>query len=219
MPAATRPSPSRAADRRPPAHGLAAAALLALWATLAPAQSAPPVPAPAAAPAASAAPSPAPTAPATVPAPGAAAGLDARIEALKAQVVQLNRDLLVLEEELLFPAGTQLAVFVSMDVGLLFALESVQLKVADQVVAQHLYTPLEVAALQRGGVQRLYLGNLKTGTHELTAFFTGRGPHERDYRRAATVKVEKAAGPRYVELRIVDRTGKLQPEFATKVWE
>ena len=159
----------------------------------------------------------APAAAAAAPADSPAA-LDERAQALKAQVLQLHRDLLVLEEELLFPAGTQVAVFVSMDVGKLFALESVQVKLDDQTVAQALYTPREVAALHRGGVQRLWLGNLKSGSHELTAFFTGQGPHERDYRRAATVRFDKSAEPRYLELRIVDRLGKLQPEFDVKVW-
>ena len=59
------------------------------------------------------------------------ASLDTRVQDLKAEVIRLNRDLLVLEEELLFPAGTQVAVFVSMDVGKLFELESVQIKLDD----------------------------------------------------------------------------------------
>ncbi|MBQ0961813.1 AraC family transcriptional regulator [Ideonella sp. 4Y11] len=147
------------------------------------------------------------------------AALDARAQALKAQVLQLNRDLLVLEEELLYPASSQVAVFVSMDVGQLFGLESVQVKLDDKVVAQHLYTEREVAALHRGGVQRLWLGNLKAGTHEVTAFFTGQGPHARDYRRATTLNFDKAGEARYIELRITDRMTKLQPEFDVKVWQ
>ena len=147
------------------------------------------------------------------------ASLDTRVQDLKAEVIRLNRDLLVLEEDLLFPAGTQVAVFVSMDVGKLFELESVQLKLDDKVVANYLYTPLEVTALHRGGVQRVYLGNLRTGPHELVAFFTGGGPHERDYKRGATVKFEKGTDPKYIELRIKDSTAKLQPEFDVKVWQ
>ena len=147
------------------------------------------------------------------------ATLDARIQDVKGDVIRLNRDLLVLEEELLFPANTQVALFVSMDVGKLFSLESVQIKLDDKVVSNHLYTPLEVHALHRGGVQRLYLGNLKTGDHELVAFFTGQGPHDRDYTRGATVKFEKSREPKYIELQIKDSAGKLQPEFAVKVWQ
>lgn len=147
------------------------------------------------------------------------ASLENRIQDLKADVIGLNRDLLVLEEELLFPASTQVAVFVSMDVGKLFALESVQVRLDDKVVSNYLYTPAEVQALHRGGVQRLYVGNLKTGRHELTAFFTGQGPHERDYKRGATLVIDKGAEPKYVELRIRDSAGKLQPEFDVKVWQ
>ena len=129
-----------------------------------------------------------PGAPASAPVAGT---LDGRIQDVKTDVIKLNRDLLVLEEELLFPANTQVALFVSMDVGKMFELDSVQVKLDDKVVANYLYTALEVEALHRGGVQRVYLGNLKTGQHELVAFFTGKGPHERDYKRGANVKFEK----------------------------
>ncbi len=177
---------------------------------------------------ASAQPTPAPAssnATVSTPAPAAAAAptptgsLDDRIQDAKADVIRLNRDLMVLEEELLFPANTQVAIFVSMDVGKMFLLDSVRVKLDGKDVAGYLYTPAEVQALHRGGVQRLYLGNLKSGTHELVAFFTGKGPHERDYKRGATIKIEKGADPKYIELQIKDSTGKLQPEFEVKVWQ
>lgn len=152
------------------------------------------------------------------PAP-AAASLDTRIQQAKADVIALNRDLLVLEEELLFPANTQLAVFVSMDVGKLFQLESVQLKLDDKLISNYLYTPHEVQAFHRGGVQRLHLGHLKAGKHVLTAVFTGQGPHERDYRRATTIEFDKPAGAKFIELQIRDLQAKLQPEFQVKVWQ
>ena len=174
-----------------------------------------PEPAASAASAASAAP---PAVAASAPALAPAA-LDTRVQDLKAEVMRLNRDLLVLEEELLFPAGTQVAVFVSMDVGKMFELESVQIKLDDKVVSQHLYTPLEVQALHRGGVQRLFVGNLRAGSHAIDAFFTGRGPHERDYKRGTTLKFDKGTEPRYIELRIKDSLAKLQPEFEVKVWQ
>lgn len=157
-------------------------------------------------------------APATTPA-AAPASLDNRIQDLKGDVIKLNRDLLVLEEELLFPANTQVALFVSMDVGKLFELDSVQIKLDDKVVSNYLYTANEVQALHRGGVQRVYLGNLKAGTHEIVAFFTGKGPHDRDYKRGTTIKFDKSTDPKYIELRIKDSTGKLQPEFDVRVWQ
>lgn len=158
-------------------------------------------------------------APAAAASSPAAATLDGRIQDVKGDVIKLNRDLLVLEEELLFPANTQVALFVSMDVGKMFELDSVQIKLDDKMVSSYLYTPGEVAALHRGGVQRIYLGNLRTGEHELVAFFTGKGPHDRDYKRGATVKFEKGSDPKYIELRIKDSMNKLQPEFDVKVWQ
>lgn len=177
-----------------------------------PAVNAPAIPAPAAPALAAPAPAPAVATPAT-------GSLDDRIQDAKADVIRLNRDLLVLEEELLFPANTQVAIFVSMDVGRLFSLDSVKVKLNDKDVSNYLYTPAEVQALHRGGVQRLYVGNLRAGTHELVAFFTGKGPHDREYKRGATVKFDKGVEPRYIELQIKDSTGKLQPEFEVKLWQ
>lgn len=159
--------------------------------------------------------------PATTPPAGGGGfkSLDQEVQSLKTEVVELNKDLFVLEEELLFPANTQIAVFVSLDVGDFFAVDSVTLKIDDNEVANYLYTQREAEALMRGGVHRLYLGNLKVGKHELVAFFTGKGTHERDYKRGATLNFDKGIGAKYLELKISDRVRKLQPEFIVKEWE
>lgn len=165
------------------------------------------------------APQPAANAPAVVDGGDSTRGLDEQVQDLKKQVVDLNRDLFVLEEELLFPANTQVAVFVSMDVGDFFALDSVIVKVDNREVSNYLYTPREATALVKGGVQRLYVGNLKAGQHELVALFSGKGPNERDYRRGASIKFEKGIGAKYLELKITDRARRAQPEFEIKDWE
>ena len=146
-------------------------------------------------------------------------GIDEQSQALKTDAMDLNRELFMLEEELLFPANTQVAVFVSMDVGEFFAIDSVQLKMDNKEVANYLYTEREADSLLKGGVHRVYLGNLKVGGHELVAIFTGKGPNQRDYRRGATVKFEKAVGAKYLELKITDRQRRAQPEFEIKDWE
>lgn len=145
--------------------------------------------------------------------------LQQNIQQLKKDVLKLNRNLFILEEDLLFPANTQFSVFLSMDAGQLFALDSVQLKINDVVLANHLYTERELSALRRGGVQRLYIGNLASGEHEIIAIFIGKGPNNRDYRRGETVKIEKASDPLFVELQIIDDPVKEQPVFKTRVWE
>ena len=145
--------------------------------------------------------------------------LDETVQDLKKDVVDLNKELFVLEEELLFPANTQVAVFVSMDIGEFFALDSLTLKIDNKEVANYLYTPREAEALLKGGVHRVYLGNLKVGEHQLVAFFAGKGPNNLDYKRGANLKFEKGVGAKYLELKITDRQRKAQPEFAIKDWE
>jgi hypothetical protein len=145
--------------------------------------------------------------------------LDQDVQGMKKDVIDLNKDLFVLQEELLFPANTQVAVYVSMDVGAFFALDSVTLKIDNKEVKNYLYTAREAEALLKGGVQEIYLGNLKVGKHELVAFFTGKGPVERDYKRGATLNFDKGVGAKYLELKITDRVPKHQPEFKIKDWD
>jgi hypothetical protein len=164
------------------------------------------------APAAAASTASAPTA--TVP-----QGLDHEVQDLKQQVLDLNRDLFVLQEDLLFPANTQVAVFVSIDVGTFFNLDSLKLSLDGQEVSSYLYTTREAEALLQGGVQRVYVGNLKVGQHELVAVFTGKGSHQRDYRRGTTLKLDKGISAKFVELKISDVQHRQEPEFVTRVWE
>jgi hypothetical protein len=145
--------------------------------------------------------------------------IDQEVQSLKKEVLDLNRDLFLLEEELLFPANSQVAFFVSLDVGEYFKLDSVNIKIDGKEVANYLYTEREADALMRGGVHRVHMANLKTGEHELIAVFVGKGPNVRDYRRGATITFDKGIGAKYVELEITDSVKKQQPEFAIKEWE
>jgi hypothetical protein len=145
--------------------------------------------------------------------------IDQDVQTLKKEVLDLNRDLFLLEEELLFPANSQVAFFISMDVGEYFDLDSVNIKIDGKEVANYLYTEREADALVRGGVHRVHMANLKTGDHEVVAIFVGHGPNIRDYRRGATLNFNKGIGAKYVELEITDRVKKQQPEFIIKEWE
>ena len=145
--------------------------------------------------------------------------LSTEVEDLKDTLLKLNRDLLILEEELLFPANTQIALFLSIDVGEYFQLDSVKLEIDGDLIASHLYTDRQIDALHRGGVQRLHIGNLRSGNHEITAFFTGIGPQGREYKRGTSVDIEKTQDPLLLELIIDDSLTKQQPEFSVKEWD
>ncbi len=143
--------------------------------------------------------------------------LDVEMEDVKKALLDLKRDLVILEEDLLFPASSQVSVFLSMDVGEFFQLDAVTLKLNGKEVSHHLYTEKQVDALYRGGVQKLFVGNVKQGDNRVTAFFTGRGPNGRDFRRATTVEFEKGFEPTFIQLAISDETADYQPDFVADV--
>jgi len=140
------------------------------------------------------------------------------VEQLKKKVIELNRDLFILEEDLLFPANTQFAVFVSLDAGQFFQLDSMKLKVDGKIVAAHLYTERQIKSLERGGMQRLYIGNLKTGEHEVTAFVDGIGPDNKAYKHAATTKIMKETDIKSLEIKIKDQSSNFEPSIEIVEW-
>lgn len=140
--------------------------------------------------------------------------LAAEMETLKQALVNLNRDLFILEEDLLFPSSTQVAVYLSMDVGEYFKLDAVELKIDGKLATHYLYTQRQVNALYKGGVQRLFVGNINQGDREISAFFIGIGPENRPYKRAVTLEFDKDDEAATIELKIVDSTSKQQPTFS-----
>lgn len=151
-------------------------------------------------------------------APDDDAHVDDRIESLEQSLMALNAELMILEEDLLYPASSRVVVYLSMDMGELFALDAVTLKLNGKKVTHHLYTERQRRALARGGVQELWVGNARQGDNELTAFFSGGGPHGRDYKRGTTVNFTQSFAPVFVELVIDDSSASQQPEFAASVY-
>lgn len=142
---------------------------------------------------------------------------DEELEAAELATQDVERDLALLEEELLYPPSSRVAVYLSMDVGALFGLDAVKVVLNGHEVAHHLYTERQVAALRRGALQELYVGNVATGSNELSAFFIGTGPSGREFKRAIHVEFEKSFDPLFVELVISDDEGKRQPRFEARV--
>lgn len=147
-----------------------------------------------------------------------ASELDEDMARFKKDLLEVNKRLLLMEEELLFPADTQVAIFLSLDVGRFFTPDSVTLKMDGDTLASHLYTEKEVRALRNGAIQKLHTANVKNGEHELTAFVTGSGPNEREYRRGVSLTFDKDHGRHFVQLQIRDDEAAQQPDFVFKSW-
>ncbi len=144
--------------------------------------------------------------------------LSKEVQQLKSQVLQLNRELFILEEDLLFPASTQISIFVSVDIGRFFKLDSVEVKINEQDVAGFLYTDRQRIALEQGGIQKLYLGNIKLGTHQLTAIFIGFDNEGRSIKRAINHTFEKEDDSLMIELKLIDNTRNYRTQVVAEEW-
>jgi hypothetical protein len=129
-------------------------------------------------------------------------GLDEQVQDIKSDVLAIGAELSRLEEKLLYPSGTQVSLFVSLAKGEKFRLDSVNVRIDGKDVADHLYTFKEVEALQKGGVQRVYTGNIPTGEHQLQVTIAGKSEGGGDYRQTSTATITKGVGPKLVEIRL-----------------
>jgi predicted dinucleotide-utilizing enzyme len=127
-------------------------------------------------------------------------GLDEQVQEIKGDVLGIAAELNQLEEKLLYPSNTQVSVFVSLAGQETFRLDSVQIQLDGEPVAHHLYTFKELEALQKGGVQRIYTGNIRSGEHDLRVVVLGKTGGGAEVQKSEHFKVNKDVGPRIVEL-------------------
>ncbi|MDX5299999.1 MAG: AraC family transcriptional regulator [Gammaproteobacteria bacterium] len=144
--------------------------------------------------------------------------LDEQIARLKADVVDINTSLYRLEQELLNPADTQLAVYMSLSAAEYFLVDAVELSLNGKMAESHLYTEQERKALSRGGVQRLYIGNIAAGTHKLTAVLNGKGVNDRYFRKSFDFQIRKEQDARQLELVITADPPTYEPVVKLKSW-
>jgi hypothetical protein len=127
-------------------------------------------------------------------------GLDEQVQEIKSDVLGIAAELNQLEEKLLYPSNTQVAVFVSLANGETFRLDSVEIQLDGQPVTHHLYTFKELEALRKGGVQRIYTGNVRSGGHDLQVFVIGKTEGDTVFQKSERFKVSKNVGPKIVEI-------------------
>jgi hypothetical protein len=133
-------------------------------------------------------------------------GLDEQVQEIKSDVLDIAVELNQLEEKLLYPSNTQIAIFVSLVSGETFRLDSVEIRLDGNSVAHHLYTFKELEALQKGGVQNIFTGNVRSGEHDLQVFVIGKTVGGNDFQKTERFKVNKEVGPKIVEISLADQS-------------
>lgn len=143
--------------------------------------------------------------------------LDEQVQSLKGEVININRELMLLQEKLVYPSNTEVSVFVSLNAGDKFSLDSIELAVDNKTVQKHIYTFRELEALLKKGVQRLYTGNLANGQHSLSVKIAGHTASNSDYKKSAVFKVTKQSGPKLVEVQVA--SGGSTPSIRLTNWK
>ena len=133
-------------------------------------------------------------------------GLDEQVQEIKGDVLSISAELTKLEEKLLYPSNTQVSVFVSLISGETFRLDSVEIQMDGKPVTHHLYTFKELEALRKGGVQRIYTGNVRTGEHDLEVSVVGKFEGGAGFRKTESFKVSKDVGPKIVEISLAGQS-------------
>jgi len=122
--------------------------------------------------------------------------LDEQVQEIKTDVLSIAAELSNLEERLLFPSNTQVAVFIALSQEQSLRLDAVRILIDGELAAHHIYSFKELDALQSGGVQRIYTGNLRTGEHQLEVAVIGKLPNGKDYEQTETFTFSKDIDPR-----------------------
>ncbi|MDP2227360.1 MAG: hypothetical protein Q8J78_07770 [Moraxellaceae bacterium] len=144
--------------------------------------------------------------------------LPADLQSMKMDLLTLNREITQLENELLFPSA-ETAVVVSVEAGSGVKIVDVNLLINDKSAGYHYYSDQEFAALSKGGMHRLYAGNIASGQHTLKATITGYEPNGKDFQRTVTYTFTKGPQRKVVEIKAGDNATRTQGDFRFREWD
>lgn len=144
--------------------------------------------------------------------------LPSDLQSMKGELLNLNREITQLENDLLFPSS-ETAIVVALEAGAGVKISDVSVYIDDRSVGYHFYSEAEQNALSKGGMQRIYGGNLTSGQHVLKAIMTGTDPNGQEYQRTATYTFNKGAAHKVIEVKAADNASRTQGEIRFREWE
>jgi len=144
-------------------------------------------------------------------------GLDEQVQEVKSDVLSIAAELNQLEEKLLYPSDTHLAVFVSLAQGETLRLDAIQIRIDGGLATHYIYSFKELDALRRGGAQRLYSGNIATGAHEIEVSVSGKLANGKDYTQTERFPFTKEIKPKLLGV-VLAGPGAAQPGIHLGDW-
>lgn len=122
--------------------------------------------------------------------------LDGQVQEIKSDVLNIASELNNLEERLLYPSNTQVSVFVALAPKEAFRLDAVQVMIDGELATHHIYSFKELDAMQKGGVQRIYTGNVPTGDHQISVTVNGKLENGNDFSESENFSFSKGVKPK-----------------------
>ena len=122
--------------------------------------------------------------------------LDGQVQEIKSDVLSIASELSNLEERLLYPSNTQVALFVAIEEDDDFRLDAVKIEIDGELATHHIYSYKELEALQKGGVQRIYTGNVPTGDHQLSVTMIGKLKNGTEFNKTDQFSFAKGVEPK-----------------------
>jgi hypothetical protein len=122
--------------------------------------------------------------------------LDGQVQEIKSDVLSIASELSNLEERLLYPSNTQVALFVAIEDDENFRLDAVKIEIDGELATHHIYSYKELEALQKGGVQRIYTGNVPTGDHQLSVTMVGQLKNGAEFNKTDQFSFAKGVEPK-----------------------
>lgn len=128
--------------------------------------------------------------------------LDGQVQEIKSDVLSIASELSNLEERLLYPSNTQVAVFVAIEDDDDFRLDAVKIEIDGELATHHIYSFKELEALQKGGVQRIYTGNVPTGEHQLSVTMIGKLKNGSEFNKTDQFSFAKGVEPKALGIKL-----------------
>jgi hypothetical protein len=114
---------------------------------------------------------------------------------------------------MLYPDANQLAVYLSVDSGERFTISQVKLRVNAREMALIQYDDIQMDAFNRGGIERIFIGNIEVGDHTVTAIISGEANNGQKMKRAVSQQFSKSANANVLELSVSYNRKLRQPQF------
>jgi hypothetical protein len=146
------------------------------------------------------------------------ARIDQEVQAIKQEILDINRDLSSLEEELLYPPEHRLTVFLSLSSGTTMDLKVLRIHLGGDTLVHHEYSNAEMEALRKGGVHKAYIGRIQKGEHVLQVQLSGTGRKDRVFDIVNDATFTKRQNAKYVELRVSESSLARVPRLTIESW-